>query len=1308
MGEFSFTPEQQRAIETTGRSLLVSAAAGSGKTAVLAARCAYLICDAPPAVRCNVDQLLVLTFTDAAATEMRDRIVTALRERLARSPGDERIREQISGVDTAQISTVHSFCLWVIRRWFPQAGIDPTATVMDADEAALLRGEVLDAIFQRLYESANRRFRKGVGRAEDASNPSAEGALTEDRLDPGMPSAESFIDLVETYGLGRDQDIARFVTRLDDFLSSLPDPEDWLQAARQRHVGQPEMVILELIRLLRDELDAQAEHCDRIAAALRAGHPVGQFYGDRIGEYAESLHRWQEQLPEGSNHREEALAGFERVRAGIESFSFPMGPTGRSPRKSKDEDEVTIAVRELASGLRDDAKKKLFDKRLRERFGLFGVEELLRGLQETAPHVGTLCNLTLAFREAYGRRKRDLNLLDFSDLERLAYDVLRDRDDRTRPSETAVALRSRFAHVLVDEFQDINPLQEAMIRLVSREGDPRQAGNSFVVGDVKQSIYRFRLAEPTIFTARLTNFRDHSFGAPADPGAPGPAAREGKVISLQRNFRSRPEILDAVNQLFRPLMRRDVGDVVYDDEAELRPGRKVDVHATPQPVEVHLLPGTGTMAESNEEDEEDQGGEAEDIRGAAAYHADSSRWRPIEREAYLIGSMIREWKEAGSLRIRGAPVDYRDVVILLRAKRVNAEQMAAVLALMGIPAHADVGGSLFDCLEVRDVVAALEILDNPQQDIPLASVLRSGMLGESFSVDELVDIRCLDHTVPFHAVLRAYAEHGPDDDLKERVHRLLACVARFRQEASRRPLADVVWRLFEEHGYLACVGGLPRGDQRLANLHRFHDLSRQFGTFRRQGLHRFLRFVESLQDRERDVAESAPAGISENVVRILSIHQAKGLEFPVVVVAGLGTDFNLRDRRGRMIFERKTHIGLRVVDTNRMIEYPSAAHPLVVEEIERTTREEELRVLYVAMTRAQQKLVLVGTGEVPSRERASLNQRMGRPSRFSVLTARTPLSWIIPVWSHDSHGAGSPGDGGSGNGSVVRFCVHSASEASGWRLDDPNRRSKRQLLEAVACGCSLPPGEPLSSSGGEADEVESRLGYIYPFAGTASIRAVMAAGEFIGRHDFTRYAEQSLPRRTEDTFDVPESKYGGSQTRDAAHRGIVMHAVLEHLDFQIAVNHGGLVRELQRMEQTGVITPAERACLDMEALVWFVETPLARQIRNAGAAYQREFAFVAAEPVTWVDPSIRAGNDDFVLVRGIVDGVLLQGDRVNLVDFKTDAVLPAQVGERMEVYRPQLQAYARAVRRLWSKPVPTGWLVFLTARECRELELAPA
>lgn len=1334
MAAFELTTAQADAVESVGRSVAVSAAAGSGKTSVLARRCAHLVCDADDDRRCDADALLVLTFTEAAAAEMRERITGTIRERADEAPTDARLRRQVALIGVARISTVHSFCAWIVRRWFNEAGVDPAFGQLDEAESAMLRREVLDEVFASLYAARP---------ADTAADPLSPEADSEARWNP--PLARGFVRLVDDYGLGRDEWIGDFVLKIAAFVESLPDPERWLDEAVASVRDRPESICTDRVAALQRELEWQREHAALVAAQIRTLDPFCAQYADRAEAHADVLGNFADQLqptrdPQQGRDRKEAVdpnrdrkgvasspdpipggataaradegdwrTAFESVRAAIMAYDVAGGRMSPLPRGS---DEETKRDKDEAAALWNKTKGR-FKDRIQSAFGRFSVEEWLDGLRRTAPYIETIVELVRAHRDAYAQRKARMGVLDFADLERFAFNVLhvenriatsqragtpaplsshqRAGTPAPIPSAVAKTIQDRFAHVLVDEFQDINPLQAAILRLVSREADPEHDDNLFVVGDVKQSIYGFRLAEPAMFRERFDRFRNQP--------------RSGHAIHLSENFRSRPRILEAVNAVFRAVMRRELGALEYDTDSELRRGRTGTPGEPQAAVEFHLLDREfgdadpdGDAPDEDAAGDDDAGASAEPLPGVCR-GLDASKWSAIEREAHLIATRIRSLTGAGA-----PPVAFRDCAVLLRSAKVNAAQMAEMLNRMGVPAYAEASGSLLERMETRDLIAALHLLDNPMQDIPLASVLRSGIVFDPFTEDELLEIRCIDRDIPFHETVGKYAQAGADEALRDRITRFESAVARLREAARRRPLAEVIWRILHERDYLAYAGGLPGGTHRHANLIRMHDLARKFGTLRRQGLHRFLRFIESLADREETISAANAGGAAQDVVRVMTIHQSKGLEFPVVFVAGLGTRFNLSDRSGRMIRGRSTGIGLRVVDPTAMIEYPTAAHQRVADELDRDTRAEELRILYVAMTRAKDRLVLLGSMKGAEGAIDGLTGGGGPPSTLQLATAMTPLDWLVPAIGCTPAAQVARGGVGVTDATIFDVHVHGAAQMAEWRIEGGLSETRGDWRAAARLD-PLPDDEPCGPDDPRVEEILERIEFQYPDLAVSSIRATVAASEFSGTHDYFNDPEirRSAPASVA-PFEIPPSRYAApGVAMDAAARGTVTHRVLQHLDFHAADGEDGVASELQRMQGAGLLTAEELDVVDRDAIAWWLATPLAATIREAGPRFRREFLFVSAEPCRVFDATIDAADDHTVLVRGIVDGIIDGDEGLEILDYKTDAITEASLADRVEKYRPQLQLYGRAVERLWRKPVRRASLVFLTPRRVIEV-----
>ena len=1256
MSTFAFTAQQRQAIETIDRSVIVSAGAGSGKTAVLAQRCAYLVCDAPPPYRCDVDRLLVLTFTEAAAAEMRSRIVAAIRQRAADRPHDQRLRRQVTLVDYALISTIHSFCLWLIRRHFNELDMDPAASVVGAEEARVLRHDVLEALLQSRYEAGD----------------------------------TAFTQLIDVYGEGEDRGIGALVLRLADFLASVPHPEDWLEDAIADVDDRAPHTVIRWLDKLPGELKRLSGHAADLADAIRAKDPIGHVYADALYAVSDQLNSWQSRWStercapfESATGDKDAhlrlLATADPICAEIRAYA-PERP--KAPRLSKEAPPETKATRDAASKHFSEIKA-LITKRICTPYALFSTTEWTDALRQTAPFVRTVVDLVRAFQDAWTARKRRIDVLEFADLERLAFTLLTAQTQDGDPSPVVTGLHDRFAHVLVDEFQDINPLQQAIVCAASRESTKRHSDNLFVVGDVKQSIYRFRLAEPSIFLDRLHRFRQ--------------ADTSHSAIALQKNFRSRPTILEAVNVVFRKLMAPGNAAIEYDELAELIPGRTDDQPSPPQPVELHLIDRAVDRGDTPEDESSEQ------ESGITDAH-DPTTSTPIEREAWLIGNRIRAILEEGS--DQDNPPTYADIAILLRATQVNASSMLTILSGMGIPVHAGAGGSLLEAREVRDVLAALQVLDNMQQDIPLASVLRNGVFGASLSDSDLYTIRQHDRSVPFHVVVRRFALNGPDTDLRNRLNALLHAVARFREIATRKPVPELIGRLYAQGGYLAHVGGLPGGQLRRANLTKFLQFAKSINNFRQQGLGRFLTFVADLAEHDERIAAASPGPSTEGAVRIMSVHQSKGLEFPIVFVAGLGTRFNLGDRSGRMLFERTAKIGFRAVDPAEMIEYPTAAHRLVVSEVEQTALEEEMRILYVAMTRAQERLILVGSTH--DAEEATRRIVSGHDhddiSAYVLRSAVSPLGWLVPALAS----ADRPLVAGDGDriGDDHLFVVqhHGAEEIASWNERKPTDSEAPSSSEAVAACRPLPPGEPMADGSGEVAEIRSRMDFVYPHLAATGLPAVVGASE-AKRLALPTDLEQQQASWAGDPvpFSPPASRYAPPSAHDAAYRGTITHRVLEHLDFAAARLRGGVASELHRLQEAGVLSETDLIGVDREAIEWLVGSALGHRIAEAKGAYRRELPFVAAESAAALGPSETALGEDRAVVRGIVDGVLPGPDGIEILDFKTDTVGAADVASRVEVYRPQMQVYAHAMARIWRRPVTACLLVFLHPRRLVDL-----
>ena len=1201
-----WTPAQRDAITHAGGGLLVSAAAGSGKTSVLAERCAHLVCDA--AEPCSVHELLVVTFTEAAAIEMKGRIARALADRHAARPDNDHLARQLSLIDRASISTLHGFCARLLRQHFHVLGLDPAFRIFDGDEATLLKQEVARNLFADRYDAA-----EGDGGRE-------------------------FRDLIDLYGDGDDERLMGEVMAVHDTLGSVVDPAGWMARTRAAaaEVAAAPLKDTALGRAFIDGLKRE------LAGVVRECEAAGK-YVKSLGGFDGYVTHLRE-LFAVAKHLSEVLAsdGLDAVAEVAKGIAVPR----LRPVSS------LVPDKELAKG-RVDAVNALIKEGPWRRRLAFAEATWRAGMAATTPHVDTLLSLVDDYGEAYRLEKDEQGGLDFNDLERLTLKLLGGGDDGTGgPSAVARAYHTQFRHVMVDEFQDINEVQDAILTRVSREGLGRAKGsNLFCVGDVKQSIYRFRLADPARFLARRA-----TYAADAD---------RGRVIDLQQNFRSRGPLLDAVNGVFERLMTADAADLDYDESQRLVVGAKwpagdAVTSFTGSPIELHLLPKSIA------------GASVEEAEGEDAADLDRS-----QREAVLVGHRVLEMvgkldrpamtvvDRDGTVR----PVRCGDVVVLLRSMRFKADTYAKQLRAMGVPVHAQSSTGYFEAVEVNDVLSLLRVLDNGRQDVPLAAVLRSPIANLPAVEDALARIRIaypLDdggEAVPFHVAVRRYAAEQ-HDELAAKLTDVLNQLAAWRQTARDRPVAELLWAVYTRTGYLAFVGGLPRGEQRQANLVELHERARQFGTFRRQGLGRFLVFLERLRA-ESDLGQASVASEADDVVRIMSIHKSKGLEFPVVIVPDLGKLINVADLNGSILMDRDLGLGLRVVDDDRQVRYPSLAWTVVQQRLRQQTLAEELRVLYVALTRAKEHLILIGTTDESAAEgwRQQWADHAGPFPAEMVLAARSPLDWVGPA------AASLP--------SMFEVVVHDAedvAESSQAHAAAPVRSPDQ------AARADLDPLVPEPPVTAAAAAVIDRIGRKYPYEPAAATEAATAVT--------TLTKAAGTGPAVERVLDLPRF-VAGEATVTAVDRGSATHAVLERMSFAAATSAEAVRAEVAKLAAARRITDAQADAVDVDAILWLMSTDVGGLLRDGRA--RREVPIYFAHGTT--------GGMDDVMVRGRVDALVPDGGGWLVVDYKTDRVSGDGVAARADTYAGQMDLYAAAVAKVTGRPA-VGWaLVFLHGRE---------
>jgi ATP-dependent helicase/nuclease subunit A len=1299
-----WTDEQWAAIAADGSHLLVAAAAGSGKTAVLVERIISRIAD--PERPLNVDALLVATFTKAAAAEMKERIRHALEEALERTPDSRHLERQLALLPRASVTTLHSFCLEVVERYAPLIGLDPGFRIANQTEAELLRMDTLDELFEETYE------REGDS-----------GTLAR---------------LADRFGGERsDEPLHRLVLELHEFAGSHPWPEYWLRemAGRFRVQDAAELMHSLWVRsLLQDARLMLQGAIHLLRAGLRLCGETGgpEPYADTLRADTASVEVLLSALDSDSwSDWQSAFAGcsFGRLK----------------PCRGDDYDPV---LQERVKGFRDAAKKTV--ARLSEEWLVRSPGQYAEEMRRLAPDMEALAGLAISFRERYETAKRAKGLLDFGDLEHYALRILTDPASvpgHSVPSAAAADYRNRYSEIYLDEYQDTNEVQEAIVSLIARD----HPGNVFMVGDVKQSIYRFRLAEPGLFMAK---YKRYDIWGPGIGDADSP---EGLRIDLARNFRSRREILDAVNHVFRLIMREPVGEMNYDSRAELvygggYPDWAASAVSVPgmtngenhRGVELILIDKAAGAREQDwaaESPEAPAGGSAD----SGGEDADSPASGPdgeaedietAQLEARCVATEIR--------RLTGAdesgnppfpvydgksglyrPVQYRDIVILLRAATALAPAFLDELKAAGIPAYADLATGYFAATEVDVLLSLLSIIDNPRQDIPLAGVLRSPIVG--LTADELAQIRLCDRRGEFwDAVNASVNENTLPDRLRVTVEGFLAKLSEWRDFARREPLGELLWTLYRETAYYDFVGGMPGGTQRQANLRALVDRARGYETSSRfRGLFRFLRFLGRLRDTGSDLGAARALGEGENVVRIVSIHKSKGLEFPVVFAAGLGRNFNRKDLNGAFLKHKTLGFGPRMMETDTRVTYPTLPQLAIRRRMAAEMLAEEMRVLYVALTRPKEKLFLIGTSKDAAkqweqwRETASLAEQ-GLPDHVVAAAskylesnavqdaeeAQQPLQWscrIVPASDYTrptvAEKESGPAEDRLWNAATSGQQADVSDSAEGERIRSilswtyPYEQAtrvaaktsitawKRRLSEEeTTAGSVIYPG--LDSENGGEDRVDAEGWTDEGVTAQESTAEVAASGL------------SSPVSGGELNFRLRRPRFLAEKKLTPAERGTAFHLVMQHLPLEAELGADDITDLLDRMVERLLLTPEQRLTVDPANIASFCRTPLFARLCRADKVW-REVPFTYRISAGDIYPDMNAlGSEETVIIQGVIDCLFADSDGLVLVDYKTDELRGRSAADAAEKHRFQVERYGEAAGHILGRPVTEVYVYF--------------
>ncbi len=1194
MGD-KFTKEQQQVIELRNCNLLVSAAAGSGKTTVLVGRIIERLTNDKPPI--NVDELLVVTYTDAAAAEMKERIHAAIEKALQEQPNNEHLQRQAALIHQANISTMHTFCMSVIRENFHRIGLDSGVRVGESGEIELLKQDVLKLVLEEAYQNAT----------------------------------PEFLFFVECYSPKKsDSELETLILNLHKASESHPNPSRWLDECVKQYelLDEKELNEKEFVKNL--VADLQKEFLDwkrRIEFCIE------------ICEFGDGPLSYKEKFESDISHLERFAQAdsFTKMQTELQDYKWKTLTLNKADVFSEEKQKQ---VRDL----RDSMKERV--KEIKEEYFKTSFEEIQASMKAAGQNVEVLVSLVKRFSEEFKKEKQKKNIIDFNDMEHFAINILtKEVDGKLVPSEVAEGYQEKFAEIMIDEYQDINLLQEEIMKSIS--GISKGDYNLFMVGDVKQSIYRFRLARPELF---LKKYQEYDF-------------EKGKErrVDLSKNFRSRREVLDSTNFVFEQIMTAGLGGIEYDDKAALYVGANYEEKPDNE-TELLLL----------------------DLPG---YKADQR----MELEGNVIAKRIKELKgkhqvldkKTGTYRA----ARYSDIVILTRSPKHWNKPLAKALNQAGIPTYMNSKEGYFQTYEIQLVLNYLRILDNPRQDIPLTAVMTSAF--GNFTTEELALIQSHTNGKTMYENVLGYLESGEDDKLKRHLETFVALFERFRDMVPYTAIHVLLWRLMEESGYLDYMSAFPNGEQRVANLEMLIEKAIAFEGTSYKGLFNFVRYMEQIEKYEIDFGEANLMDDQMDVVTLMSMHKSKGLEFPIVFVAGLGKQISRRDISNNILYHSDWGIGMEEINPITRTKRTTLLKEAIAQKLHSELDAEEMRVLYVAMTRAKEKMIL--TGGVSNLEKRLQNVEMLQNYFDTTLPYRNlskvsdAMDWLLASLYRnqcfdsvrEDYGIPAPFRNPMFFREIpMRVKRISMEDIVEQEMEDTNRnRLTKEILKRMDT-------EELYDADVKA-QLEEQFSYVYPYQQEEKIKQKISVSEL--KKQMYEEDDGEHAYREEEVIPLLPKFIQEDEMLTGASRGTAYHKLMEILDFTKEYDATLLQKEMIAIQEKGIMTEKMISCIRKKDILAFLQSNIGVRMRQASlnGNYYTEQPFVMGMPANVVYPKIE--SDEIVLVQGIIDAYFEEEGELVLVDYKTDRV--ESVNELKTKYLSQLEYYSEALERLTGKRV---------------------
>lgn len=1220
----AWTSKQQLVLDSRGKNLLVSAAAGSGKTAVMVERIIEVISDEEHPI--DIDHLLVVTFTNAAASEMKERIMNALEKKAEKEPANQHLLRQLSRVQKAQITTIHSFCLNLMREHFMEVDLDPGFRIGEEGEMSLLHQDAIALVLEEAYEKKE----------------------------------EDFLCFLESYATGKsDSVIEDMILRAYTFARSGKRPEEWLLNASQMF-GQCD----------KNDWTTQKWACYLLEEISYDVQEILKRY-EQLLAYAED-----EGIPDG--HRKAVYEEWERVQLFGEEASFEgyqraaaeWKKTAVRGRAKKEHDKEKMA---RLMDLRKETHEII--ERLIETKLPSDMETVSREMEQCQKPMSAFVSLVLRFMEIVKSKKKEKNLVDFSDLEQYALEILTDGYDEEGnaiPSKTALEKKAFFSEIYVDEYQDTNEIQEEIIRLIS--GDSIGKHNLFVVGDLKQSIYGFRQAKPELFIRRYFQYEEPT--------------NEHELIELQNNFRSRKEVLNVTNYLFYRLMIQELGGIAYDKRVALFPSMEFpesdEMNAAAELCILNLDDGDTSLTD-------------------------------VEAEAAMIGNRIHEMvsgehpqlvtyiKGDGSKGLRKA--EYKDIVILLRTVSGWGETIQEKLDAMGIPAFCESKKGSFTSIEVQTLMSTLKVLDNECQDIPFAAFLRAPFIGLTGEEMVWMTSQNKEENEPIDTLsehCHYYLEHGDDKILLAKLAKATSLLETFRQKKTYLSIPDLIWEILKETGYYHMVGAMPAGERRQANLRMLIQKAKTFEQGSYKGLFRFVRYMEQLKEYDIDYGEANIQGEHENLVRIMSIHKSKGLEYPIVFLSGMSKKFNFMDSRNALLMHSDYYLGPDAISLETREKKQTLIKKMISLKIKEETLSEELRILYVAMTRAKDKLVMTGAVRKLSDQLYRYKNRNGKQAcgYYEIKHASSYMEWVLMAFCHH------PG---------MQPLYQSYFPNERIAVDDVDKQelyvqivSPQTLLEQEVNDYQQTAAKRMKLyqefigcvDEKQKKEIENEFAWQYPYEASSGYKIKYSVSEMKQKSQqaFSKEEEYQPVLEAEKEAMMPAFLQQDAVVSPTS-RGSAVHKCMELLDFTKDYTEESLGQEIENWISQGKMEATVADVIPKRQILWFLRSRVGKRVKIAAENKQifREKQFVIGLPLCQMHEDSK--SEELAVVQGMIDLYFVEKDGIVLVDYKTDWVRRGEEETLIQHYQIQLKSYQKALEQITGKRVKEIYITSLTLRK---------